>query len=171
MPAVLPMASDRTQPEENDYVFHQRLHAARKPAAVNHHRGAIRAAMAAERLPGRHPGHLGGTDAKGGGLLQRRCDGAAPPRAGSKDRSRIKELQRVQRTDCAAAPGRAQDDHPGRRVDLLRPGKRSGTGGMAGLRHAAHADGAQSETGSDHDRHRDHANLRCGKVIPASAFG
>ena len=25
---------------------------------------------------------------------------------------------------------------------------------MAGLRHAAHADGAQSETGSDHDRHR-----------------
>jgi uncharacterized protein (DUF849 family) len=35
------MASDRTQPEENDYVFHQRLHASRKPAAVSHHRGAI----------------------------------------------------------------------------------------------------------------------------------
>ena len=34
--------------------------------AVNHRSGAVRAAMASERLPGRHSGNLGGTDSKPG---------------------------------------------------------------------------------------------------------
>ena len=34
--------------------------------AVNHRSGAVRAAMASERLPGRHSGNLGGTDSKSG---------------------------------------------------------------------------------------------------------
>ena len=45
---------------------------------------------------------------------------------GSEDRSRLEEFQRVQRADCARAKGRTEDDHPGRRLHLVRaarPGK------------------------------------------------
>ena len=62
---------------------------------------------------------------KGGGLLQRRRNGAASSCPGSEDGSRLEKFQRVQRTDCAAAKGRTQDGHPSRRVDLIRPGRRA----------------------------------------------
>ena len=93
--------------------------------------------------------------AGGGRLLQRRRHDAALPRARSEDRPGFEQFRPVQRAPRARPAGGAEDDHPGRRLDLVRAAHGGRQGQVARLRHPPHADRAEPEAGLRHgdDRH------------------
>ena len=69
--------------------------------------------------------------------------------------------------DGAPQESRAQNDHPGRRLDRLLAQERWRQGQVAGLRHASHARGNHAKAGDRHGRHRHlhvrhHADVDCG---------
>ena len=103
-------------------------------------------------LPGgcRHSRHLGGASPDGSGLLQRRRHGAARPCTQSRHRKGIGRLRSIQLFLGSSEKGRAEDDPPGRRLDLVLSENRRCESQVAELRHAPHADGTGPEAGVRH---------------------
>ena len=101
----------RKQKRETDtrrrvHALHRRRAVSREHATADHHRGAVRADVAAGRRA-RHPRHLGRAGQGGGGLLQRRRQGLAPPRAQPRDRAPLRGHRTLQLHDGAPQGSRA----------------------------------------------------------------
>ncbi len=104
-----------------------------------------------ERFPGGHSADHGRACPEGGRLLQCRRDRAAHPRPRA-GRDGLQAAVDVQRAASAAPRGGARHDPPGRRIDLLRSGRRGRRGQVAVRRRPPHARRARPEAGPGDDR-------------------
>ena len=111
--------------------------------------------MGAERLPGGHPADHGRARPEGGRLLQRRRHRAAHPRAraGRQGLQAAVDVQRAAGRLRVAVPGH---DPAGRRLDLVRPGRRRRGRQVAVRRHAPHAGRTDAEAGPGDHRDQHH---------------
>ncbi|SOY65905.1 hypothetical protein CBM2586_B10500 [Cupriavidus phytorum] len=152
------------QPTGAIYAIPRRFPAPREHGQGGDHRGPVWPRVDAAGLPRGHPGDHGRTGAEGGRLLQRRRHRAAPARA----RARRQGLQapvQVQRADRRRARRGAGHDHPGRRFDLVRAGRRRPGGQVAVRRHPPHAGGAAAQAGPGHRGHQHHADEHHGAAL------
>ena len=124
---------------------------------THHHGGAVRSGVAA----GRRRGHRRSVSTS---RCRRRSTATTPARTMLHFHVRDPKTGRVPRNFDqynellgARAAGGAEDDHPGRRLDLVRAAHRRRQGEVARLRHPPHADRARSEARVRHRDHRHHA--------------
>ena len=95
-----------TETRRKVHALHRRRAVSREHATTDHHRGAVWADVAAGRRA-RHPRDLGRAGQGGGGLLQRRRQGLAPPRAQPRDRAPLRGHRTLQLHDGAPQGSRA----------------------------------------------------------------